>query len=296
MSLSLYRCFEGDAPWRNVSTSRFIPKTVSYLIPYVLISTFQYQVAQDGLKYSSPFVLMGLRYLIASLILFGVVRSFRPILNKDTLLLSILTFASSALWILRLEYVSPSESAVLSYTMPLISIPMSYLILSEKASHRGWVGAAAGFVGVIVYSFVVLEDQTLSALGAILTLLNAFFWAMYTIYYRKLKNQEPTTTVATQLMFGALLFFLITPLAFRVEATPMFWFDVGYLSLFSAAASFLLWNAIARLHRVGKTSTLIYSTPITVTLVQYAETSLLPPPVSWIGICLMFIGICISRF
>ena len=239
---------------------------------------------------------MGLRYVIASLILFGLVRSCRPIVNKDTVLLSFLTFASSCFWILGLEYVSPSESAVLSYTMPLISIPMSYLILSEKASHREWMGAAMGFVGVLVYSFVVFENQTLSALGAVLTLLNAFFWAMYTIYYRKLKDQEPTTTVATQLLIGAMLFFLIAPLGFRVNATPVFWFDLAYLSVFSAAASFLLWNAIARLHRIGKTSTLIYSTPVTVTVVQYVETSLLPPPVSLIGICLMIFGIYISRF
>jgi len=239
---------------------------------------------------------MGLRYVIASLILFGVVRSFRPIVNKDTVLLSFLTFASSCFWILGLEYVSPSESAVLSYTMPLISIPMSYLILSEKASHREWAGATVGFVGVLVYSFVIFENQTLSALGAVLTLLNAFFWAMYTIYYRKLKDQEPTTTVATQLLVGAVLFFLIAPLGFRVNATPVFWFDLAYLSVFSAAASFLLWNAIARLHRIGKTSTLIYSTPVTVTVVQYVETSLLPPPVSLIGICLMIFGIYISRF
>jgi len=278
-----------------VSGSRFIPETVIYLVPYVLISTFQYQVAQDGLKYSSPFVLMALRYLIASLILFGVVRSFRPIVNKDTVLLALLTFASSCFWILGLEYVSTSESAVLSYTMPLIAIPMSYLILSEKASHKEWMGAAVGFIGVLVYSFVVFESQTMSALGAALTLLNAFFWAMYTIYYRKLRDQEPTTTVASQLLFGALLFFLITPIGFRVNVTPIFWFDVAYLSIFAAAASFLLWNAMARLHRVGKTSTLIYSTPITVTVVGYLETSLLPPPVSWIGICLMIVGICITR-
>jgi drug/metabolite transporter (DMT)-like permease len=279
-----------------VSTSRFTPKTLGYLVPYVLISTFQYQIAQDGLKYSSPFVLMGLRYLIASLILFGVVRSFRPIVNKDTVLLSIVSWASSGFWILGLEYVSPSESAVLSYTMPLISIPMSYLILSEKASRKEWAGAAVGFGGVLVYSFVLFGNRTLSALGAVLTLTNAFFWGMYTIYLRKLKNQEATTTVATQLLLGALFFFLIIPVGFRLEVTPVFWFDLAYLSVLSGALYFLLWNAIARLQSVGKTSTLIYSTPLAVTVVQYAETSLLPPPVSLIGICLMIFGISISRF
>jgi len=239
---------------------------------------------------------MSLRYLIASIILFAVVRSFKPILNKDTVLLSLMTCASTGCWILGLMYVSTSESAVLSYTMPLIAIPMSYLVLSEKASHREWAGAAVGFLGVLVYSFVVFENRTLSVLGAVLTLTNAFFWAMYTIYYRKLKDQEPTMTVATQLMFGAFIFLLLTPLGFRVSVTPAFWFDVAYLSVFSAAASFLLWNAIARLQRVGKTSTLIYSTPLTVTAVQYVETSLLPPPISLIGICLMIFGIYIARF
>jgi len=269
---------------------------VSYLFPYVLISTFQYQVAQDSLKYCSPFVLMGLRYLIASLLLFGVVRSFRPIVNKDTVLLSIFTSASAAFWILGLEYVSPSESAVLTYTMPLMSIPMSSLILSESASHMEWAGAGVGFAGVLVYSFAVFENRTLSVIGAVLTLLSAFFWAIYTIYYRKLKNQEPTRTVATQLLFGAALFFLITPLDHRLNVTPNFWFDLAYLSVLSAAVSFLLWNALARLQRVGKTSTLVYSIPITVTVVQYVETSFLPPPASFIGICLMILGIYISRF
>ena len=267
-----------------------------YLIPYVLISTFQYHVAQDGLKYSSPFLLMSLRYLIASLILFAVVRSFKPILNKDTVLLSLMTCASTGFWILGLEYVSTSESAVLSYTMPLIAIPMSYLVLSEKASHREWIGATVGFLGVVLYSFVVYETRTLSALGATLTLMNAFFWAMYTIYYRKLKDQDPTQTVATQLMFGAVIFLLLTPFGFWVNLTPVFWFDVAYLSVFSAAISFLLWNAISRLQRVGKTSTLIYSTPLTVTAVQYAGTSLLPPPISLIGMGLMIFGIYIATF
>jgi len=278
-----------------VSSSRLIPKTVGYLVPYVLISTFQYQVAQNGLKYSSPFVLMAVRYLIACLILFGVVRSFRPIVNKDTVLLSIFTWASSACWILGLEYVSTSESAVLSYTMPLLSIPLSSLILSEKASHREWTGATVGFLGVLVYSFAVFENRTLSALGAALTLVNAFFWAMYTIYYRKLRNQQSTTTVASQLLIGGLLFLPLTPLDYRVKMTPSLWFDLAYLSVLAAAASFFLWSAMARLNRIGRVSTLIYTTPVAVTVVAYAETSLLPPPVSLIGLCLMILGIYITR-
>jgi drug/metabolite transporter (DMT)-like permease len=118
---------------------------------------------------------------------------------------------------------------------------------------------------------------------------------LYTIYYRKLKNQEATTTVASQLLFGAFFFVLISPLGFWVRLAPGFCFDLAYLSILSAAVSFLLWNALARLNRVGKTSTLIYSTPVAVTLVQYAETSILPPPAALIGLCMMIFGIYVSR-
>ena len=247
------------------------------------------------MKYSSPFLLMALRYLIASLLLFAVVRSFKPIVNKDTILLALLTCGSSFFWILGLEYISPSESSVLSYTMPLMAIPMSFLILSERASQREWAGATVGFVGVLVYSLAVFEARALSALGAILTLLNALFWAMYTIYYRKLKDQDPTSTVATQLLIGAILFFVITPVGYRIDATPGFWFDLIYLSVLAAAASFLLWNSLARLNRVGKTSTLIYSTPVAVTVVQCVETSSLPPSTALIGLGLMIFGIYMAR-
>jgi drug/metabolite transporter (DMT)-like permease len=272
-----------------------LPKTVGYLLPYILISTFQYQIAQDSLKYSSPFLLMALRFLIASLLLFAVIRSFRLIVNKDTVLLSLLTCASSGFWIVGLEYVSTGESSVLSYAMPLMSIPLASLILSERASHREWVGAGVGFLGVLVYSSVLFENRNLSVLGAVLTLLNALFWGIYTIYYRKLKNQEATTTVATQLLFGAFFFLLITPFGYRVQLTLNFWFDLAYLSILSAAVSFLLWNALARINRVGKMTTLIYLTPVAVTLVQYAETSILPPPAALIGLCLMIFGIYVSR-
>jgi drug/metabolite transporter (DMT)-like permease len=126
-------------------------------------------------------------------------------------------------------------------------------------------------------------------------LLGAFFWAMYTIFYRKLRNQEPIKTVATQMLFAALLFFLITPLDYTVNLTFSFWFDLGYLSLVAAATSFLLWNALARLHRVGRTSTLIYSTPVAVTMVQCVETSSMPSPVSLVGIALMLFGIYVAK-
>jgi len=265
-----------------------------YILPYVLISTFQYQVAKDGLNYASPFVLMGLRYLIASILVCGVVRRFRPIINKDTILLSLFTWASTACWAYGLEYVSPAESAVLSYTLPLFSIPIAVIVLSERPTSSEWGGAIIGFVGVLIYSLPFV-NSTLTVFGGVLTLLNAFFWAMYTVYYRKMKDQEPTMTVATQLFFVALLFLLLAPLNYKLVTTANFWFALAYLSILGGAGYFFLWSAMARLQKIGKTSTLVYLVPVTVTLFQSVQTSVMPDPVTLTGLGLMTLGIYISN-
>lgn len=292
---STHRCFAREASRRSVFPPRLPLTTMRYLIPYVFIATFTYQIAKDGLNYCSPFVLMGLRYLIASFLIFGVARRFRPILNKDTVLLSLFTWASAVLWVLGLEYVSPAESAVLSYTMPLFSIPISSAILSEKATASQWGGAVVGFVGVLIYS-LPFAYNALTALGGLLTLVNAFFWAIYTAYYRKLRDQEPTMTVATQLLLVALLLLFLAPLNYRLVAATSFWFDLAYLSVLSGAFSFYAWNGMARLQKMGKTSTLIYLIPVTTTLVQSVATSVMPSSISLTGVCVMTLGIYVSRF
>ena len=279
---------------RSVSRVRFVSITMRYAVLYVLVQTFQYQVAKDGLKYSSPFVLMGMRFLIASLIIFGTVRRFRPILNKDTILLSLFTWASTALWAFGLEYVSPAESAVLCYTMPLFSIPISSVILSEKPSTNEWGGAAVGFVGVVIYSLAI-ANHTLTALGGVLTLLNAFFWAIYTVYYRKLKDQEPTMTVATQIFFTALLMLLFAPLDYKLVMDLSFLFDLAYLSILNGVVTFFLWNAMARSQKIGKISTLVYLIPVTTTLLQSVESYVMPDVISLIGLALMTLGIYVSN-
>jgi len=119
----------------------------AYTVPYVLVASLQYTFAKDGLQYVDPFVFMGLRYMIASTICFAIARNFRPILNRDTLLLGVFAFLSTGLWVLGLQYVSAGQSAVLSYTMPLFAIPLAVLILKEGTTRFGTAGALIGFAG-----------------------------------------------------------------------------------------------------------------------------------------------------
>lgn len=258
------------------------------------MATFQYQFAKDGLRYVDPMTFMGIRYLLAGAICFIIAKSFRPILNRDTVLLSVFTFVSSGLWIYGLVFVSPAQSAVLSYTMPLFAIPLSILLIKEKASRLVWAGAVIGFLGVATYSFALTSEGG-SVLGQLLSVGNAFFWALYSVYLRKLRVQDPVRTVATQFMLGGLFYLVFLPFTFYVDPTPGFFIDLGYVTLIGGVFSLLVWSAMLRTESVGKITTLVFAVPATSVVVQSLLTRQLPTLLSIAGICVMFTGIYVSR-
>jgi EamA-like transporter family. len=88
--------------------------------------------------------------------------------------------------------------------MPLFAIPISYFILNERPSINEVTGIIIGFFGLMVYT----SSLDVSLIGAVLTITNAIFWAMFTVYYRKLRGLNPLMVNASQFLLGS-LFFLI---------------------------------------------------------------------------------------
>lgn len=263
---------------------------LQYLIPYVIIAVFLYGFAKDSLIYSSPLFVMGLRYLIAGSLLLLISRRF--IFNRDLVLLSVLTTASTVFWAYGLEYVSPSDSAVLSYTMPLISIFTSWAILNEKGTRREVLGAIIGFSGVLVFSIPLLSGFLL--LGSLLTLINAVFWSLYSVYFRKMRRSDPISVVGSQFMLGALLMLVLSPIGFYLDFTGKFVLDLFYLSVLGGALLFLLWNLMIRDEKIDVVTTSIFVIPAFTMIVQSLETLTVPSTFSIIGIAMMFTGVYIS--
>ena len=270
-------------------------KLALYAIPYVLISALQYQVTKDGLRFADPITFMEARYVIAGVTCFALARNYKPILNRDTLLLSLATWTSTVFWIFGLSLVSPAQSAVLTFTMPLFAIPISTLILKEGTNRLGWIGALVGFSGVVIYG-VALAGSGGSVLGAGLTVLNSIFWATYTVYLRKVRLQDRMRTLATQFLVGSLLFPVLIPfINFHLSFTPEFAADLFYVSLVGGAGSLFLWISMARIETIGKLTTLAFGVPATSIIFQSLLTGELPGLASLLGFGLMFVGIYISR-
>lgn len=265
---------------------------LKWLIPYVLVQTFQYQITKNGLTYASPFLLMAIRYLGIGLIFFVIGRKI--LFDRDALVVAATSSVSTLLWAGGLQYVSTGDSAVLSYTMPLFSIPLAFLIVKEKVSPREVAGAVIGFSGVVVYSTTLSHGSLL--FGAVLTVLNAVFWALFSIYYRKLRTRDPVPILTTQFLLGSVPMFAGALFFPEIRLTLNLGLDWLYIIVFSGAIQYFVWNRLFRLARVGKITTLALAVPAATILLDSLLAMRAPPPLALLGAATIFFGIFISSW
>lgn len=266
-------------------------KAIWLLIPYVVFTSLSYYFAKDGLFFASPFLFMGLRYLIAGLVLLAVARKL--VITRNLIYLSVMTAASTMFWAFGLLYVSPSESAVLSYSMPLFSLPIAFFMVKEEPSSMELAGIIIGFSGIMIYGFPLIHGFT--ALGVALTVINALFWAMFTVFYRKLRDEDPVSVNASQFLIGAAIMLALSPLGFRLDVTASFAIDLIWMATLGGAAQFLLWNFMIRRSRVNRITVLAFSVPIFTMVLGAVMAMAVPDLFSLVGVSVMFTGIILSR-
>jgi drug/metabolite transporter (DMT)-like permease len=266
-------------------------KEIKFLVPYVVFMAFSYYFAKNGLIYASPFAFMGLRYLLAAGVLLAMSRKL--IFSRNLLYLSLMTVTSTMFWSYGLLYVSPAESAVLSYSMPLFSLPIAFFMVSEKPSRTELIGIFVGFTGIMVYGLPLLQGFT--EIGMILTVINAFFWGMFTVFYRKLKDQDPVSINASQMLIGGLIMMALSPLDFSLRINYEFLIDLLWMGTMGGALQFLLWNYMIRISKVNRITVLAFSVPIFTMVLGAIMSDAFPGFLTTAGVSIMFFGILISR-
>lgn len=268
---------------------------LKYLIPFILINSMMYTVAKDSLNYSQPFIFMSLRFAVASSIFYLSFRNSVTLPNKDMILLGLFSAASGAAWLLGLNYVSASDSAVLSYTMPFFAIPLSYKLLKEKIRVGSLIGAILGISGVIIYSETLPLGQS-TFLGVALTLVNAFFYALFTVYYRKLRGVMIGNVLFWQCFVSLVVFLPLSVIRPRIELTQNFIIDVAFVSVMGGAIMFYAWSTLARKENIGKLAALVYLVPVMTMVYEFLLYGHLPTFFALCGAVVMIFGVYVSRY
>jgi drug/metabolite transporter (DMT)-like permease len=258
--------------------------------PYILITAFQYFFAKDALGRTSPFVFGAMLTLLTCLAFFTLSRGFKLILNRETLVFSVIYWMSGATWLLGLDYISPPQSAIISFTMPLFVIPLAVWVLSERGTRIEIYGAIVGFAGIVLFNIPLLSG-TSTDLGIALTLADAFFWALYSVLMKKLRNQDAVQTLATASFVSLLLYGAFSFADFSLRPSLDLAVDVAFLGLVSGALNFYIWMALINVEKVGRLTTLIFLAPIITLVYSVATTGVIPSYITLGGVALIFVGI-----
>ena len=160
----------------------------------------------------------------------------------------------SALFV-SLRYLPLAVATTVSFTAPLIIAALSGPILGERVGPRRWVAVLVGMTGTML---VVRPGTDVFHWAALLTLLGAFFFALFNIATRVLGGfDRPLTTVLYTFVVSTALVSVAMPMVW-VTPTVAQWLLfaasglLGFAAHFSLARSLVLADAsaVAPLHYV----------------------------------------------
>lgn len=155
--------------------------------------------------------------------------------------LALIAFFNITCWnilvVFGISLLPSGRAAILAYTMPAWSIPLSVLLLGERMTGRKLLGLTLGMAGMALLVWDEFHRMQGAPLGALLVLCAAVTWAIGTILQKKYPVRAPLAGFTAWLMLiggvpiylGALLFEDPGKLA-----------DVGLYSALGAAYNVLL--------------------------------------------------------
>lgn len=215
-----------------------------------------------------PFLLVSMRILIGILgllIYLVITKTSLPTDRQTWTQLTILGIINNALPYLLISwgevYIDSAVAAILNSTAPLFTMILAHLFLSDDPlTKRRVVALGVGFVGIII-----LVERDLNGtfsdglLGQLAVLLAAMFYAVSSIYARRITlNQSPAVRAILPLLGADLLLWLVTPLAespLHLPRLPLTWMAVLWLGVMGVSLAYILYFYL--LHSVGPTRTVL---------------------------------------
>ncbi|KIL51862.1 DMT family transporter [Jeotgalibacillus soli] len=226
-----------------------------------------FAVGKIGLAYSSPLLLTGLRFTFAGIIMAVIVRLFKkrhPEKRESWVQIVIIGFFQTSAVMgcifLSLKTITSGESAILTFTNPLLVVLFGTVFLHIKYRAIQWAGVMFGLIGVFITMGANLELE----IGTILGFLSAVAWAIATLLIKAWGQQFDTWVLtAYQMMFGGVFllfgsFFLETPF-FIVNSTSVL--ILIWLVILASIVQFAVWFYLLQKGDPGKTSAFLFLAP-----------------------------------
>ncbi len=236
-----------------------------------------------GLRDLPPFTFAGLRFLLASAILWTIVIAWRRPLPKNWRDWLKLAWMGSVAFALNYglifwgeQYISSGLAAVLQATIPAFGLIFAHFYLpSERLTARKLAGACVGVAGVGLIFYDQMKVEGVAALQGSLALLLSSVCVAYSNVFIKARCQHIDSSViaAGQMVWGV---FPLLALGAVLEGDP---FDhrwsrqsalaLVYLALIGSVLAFMLYFWLVTKIEVTKTMLISLVTPVTALLIGW---------------------------
>jgi drug/metabolite transporter (DMT)-like permease len=149
-----------------------------------------------------------------------------------------------------IEYTTAATSGVLININVIFILILSVFLLNEKLTVKKGAGVAISFIGVVVVMLAQMINENIVfsnifLIGAILVILSALCWAVYSIVGKNLLKKYDTIAVTTYSFILGTIFFLpvVIPGIFDVMGNISFngWAAILYLALLCSVFGYVGW-------------------------------------------------------
>ncbi|RAJ02842.1 drug/metabolite transporter (DMT)-like permease [Paenibacillus pabuli] len=256
--------------------------TLLILVTTLIMGT-SFPVGKIGMMYTPPFLLMGLRYILAGALLAWIIRKRpMPVGWKQWMQVAIIGLFQSAgvmgCAYYSMNWISSGESAIITFTNPLLVIILSAALYGVSYRFSQWTGVVLGFVGVaLTFGFhLSMSPGTWIGFGG------AVSFAVSTLLIKRWGAAHDTFVLtAYQMLAGGAALLLLSVFTeqphFIVNTTSII--VLVWLTIFCSIIQFTLWFYLLQNTDPAKTSSFLFLAPLFGLLSSFV---LLEEHVGWI--------------
>ena len=226
-----------------------------------------FAVGKIGLEHVSPLLLVGIRFTIAGSLMALFVKLFRrkhPKTASEWLHIFLIGFFQTAgvmgCIFLSLRTITAGESAILTFTNPLLVVLFGTLALGIRYRIVQWGGVLLGFFGV----FITMGSQVNIEVGTIFGFGSAISWAIGTLLIKQWGIRLDTWVLtAYQMLFGGLILLMASSLLETpaLAINPESLFIIFWLSIPASIIQFAIWFFLLQNGNPGKVSAFLFLAP-----------------------------------
>ena len=283
------------------------------LLMITLFWSATFVIFKESLTDISSMLFVGLRFLIAGLILIPIVIrkkiKWKGVNLKLPVILGVLLFLGFSAQTIGLKYTSATKSAFLTGSAVIIIPILQTIIEKRKPKSGSIVGVVVVLIGILLLSggnsiFTLLEDLVSNFnFGDGMTLLCAVFFALYVVYLDVLSNQynfwllliiQIIVTSSIAFVFSFIFDFANFE-AIKINLTPQLGMGILYTAIFATLFTTALQTKYQKLVTPTKAGIVYSFEPIFASIIAYLAIGERITSFGLIGATLIFIGLIISE-